>query len=168
MSRPILIAAILAATALPGHAAPETIAVKQIQPDIFVKTVASSNAFEIRSSELAADKAQDPDLKAFASQMIADHTKAAEDLRAAAGDTPVPNDLAPKHAGMIALLEGAEGAEFDMLYTDMQAGAHAEAVTLFATYAAGAPEGGLKAFAMEALPTLEAHKGHIDGIIAEQ
>lgn len=166
MSRTLLITAILAAAPSLALAAPQTIAVMDVAPESFVATAASSNAFEIRSSELAAQKATQPALKAFATQMIADHKAAAEGLKAAAAGLSVPEALAPKHAAMIGLLEGADGAAFDMIYTDMQAGAHAEAVTLFSAFSAHGSEPALKAFAAKTLPTLETHKMHIDQIVA--
>ncbi|MDB5665758.1 DUF4142 domain-containing protein [Cypionkella sp.] len=165
MIRSIVVASALFVSTLTAVKA-QTTAVMEVTPESFVNTVASSNAFEIQSSELALQKATNPKLTEFANQMIADHTKAAENLKAAADGQPVPDQLAPKHAGMIALLEKAEGSEFDMLYTDMQAGAHAEAVSLFSNFASNGTDPELKAFAAETLPTLEAHKQHIDQIAA--
>lgn len=159
--------AVATALATPLHAAPEIAAIYDVAPDGFVKTVASSNAFEIRSSELAEQKATRPALKEFAAQMVADHRKAAEGLAAAAGEIPVPQEMAPKHVAMVALLENAEGAEFDMLYADMQAGAHAEAVSLFTLFSQNGTDPELMEFAATTLPTLEAHKDHIDGIVAK-
>src|SRR4051812_5773507 len=72
-------------------------------PD-FVKAVSGSNAFEIQSSVLAQKKSQSQDVKAFAAQMIADHTKAQADLKAAASSPP-SDELAPKQAAMNKLLE---------------------------------------------------------------
>lgn len=133
----------------------------------FVPAVASSNAFEIRSSELAQEKAPSQDVKDFAAQMIADHAKAGEDLKAALGDAPPPEDpLSPKHAQMIALLEGADGADFERLYIDMQAGAHMEAVSLFRTFAKSGDDEQVVAFAEATLPTLERHETHIMEIVA--
>lgn len=146
--------------------APEILAVIDIAPELFVQNAVKANAFEIRSSELAVTKAQTSALKDFAKQMIADHTAAAEVLRGAA-KAPVPDDLDPKHAGMLALLEGAEGSDFDMLYADMQAAAHAEAVTLFSTFVAAGGGGEVHTFAAETLPKLVEHKAHIDQIIGK-
>lgn len=158
-----LTTALLILTPLPALAE-----VMDITPPAFVETAASSNSFEIQSSQMAEDKATDPALKEFAAQMIADHEKAAAGLKAAAGDIPVPTELAPKHADMIGLLEKAEGAEFDDLYKNMQVGAHAEAVSLFKTFAEGGDDADLKAFAAQTLPTLEEHKAHIEQITTSQ
>ena len=49
----------------------------------FAKKVASANTFEIQSSELSRERARSADVKGFAEQMIADHTKAGQDFKAA-------------------------------------------------------------------------------------
>src|SRR5690242_16549618 len=53
------------------------------EANAFAKKVASANTFEIQSSELAKDRSQSSEVKSFADQMIADHTKAGEDFKAA-------------------------------------------------------------------------------------
>lgn len=132
----------------------------------FVKVVSSSNAFEIESSKLAEQKAKDADVKEFARQMIADHTKAGEGLKKAAKlEGPEPA-MAPKHAAMLETLKGASEQDFQPLYIDMQAAAHNEAVSLFATYAKGGDDKAVKAFARKTLPTLEMHKMHVQKLLA--
>ncbi len=132
----------------------------------FVKVVASSNAFEIESSKLAEQKAKDAEVKEFAKQMIADHTKAAEGLKKAAKMDGGEPSLAPKHAAMLETLKGASDQDFEALYIDMQSGAHMEAVSLFATYAKGGDDAAVKAFAEKTLPTLEMHKMHVQKLVA--
>jgi putative membrane protein len=141
-------------------------AAMKVETPKFVEMVASSNMFEIESSKLAEQKSQSEDIKAFAEQMIADHTKAGEDLKAT-GQTP-PMKYAPKHAGMIKLLEAADGADFDALYLDMQAQAHMEAVMLFRTYSASGDDEKVVAFAKKTLPTLEMHMAHVKELVAKK
>ena len=132
----------------------------------FVKVVTSANAFEIESSKLAEEKARDGDVKDFAKQMIADHTKAAEGLKKAAKLGDEPPVLAPKHQAMLDTLKGASGEDFQALYIEMQASAHMDAVTLFATYAKGGDDAAVKQFAAETLPKLEMHKMHVMKLVA--
>ncbi|MTE01287.1 DUF4142 domain-containing protein [Paracoccus sp. YIM 132242] len=139
-----------------------------VDPPAFVGMAASSNAFEIRSSQMATDKATDPALKDFAARMIADHEKAGADLKAAAGDIPLPAEPTAEHMAMIGLLENARGAEFDNLYKTMQVRAHAEAVGLFQTFAETGSDPDLQAFAAATLPTLEEHRAHIEEITTGQ
>ncbi len=132
----------------------------------FVKVVTSANAFEIESSKLAEEKAKDADVKEFAKQMIADHSKAADGLKKAAKLGDEPPMLAPKHAAMLLTLKGASEQDFQALYIEMQAVAHMEAVTLFATYTKGGDDASVKAFAAETLPKLEMHKMHVMKLVA--
>lgn len=137
-----------------------SIAVMQFDKATWVKTVASSNMFEIESSRLALEKASSPEVKELAQQMIDDHTKAGEKLKGVLKSDP-PKELAPKHADALALLKKAEGADFDAAYMSIQHGAHMEAVTVFRTYAAKPDDPALGAFAKETLPTLEMHLEHV-------
>lgn len=132
----------------------------------FVKVVSSSNAFEIESSKLAEQKAKDADVKEFARQMIADHTMAGEELKKAAKLGDEAPKLSPKHAAMLELLKGASEQDFQPLYIDMQASAHMEAVTLFATYAKGGDDAAVKEFAVKTLPKLEMHNMHVMKLVA--
>ncbi|PYE43078.1 putative membrane protein [Rhizobium sp. PP-F2F-G20b] len=132
----------------------------------FVKQVTSSNQFEIESSKLAEEKARDADVKEFARQMIADHTKAGEGLKTAAKLDNAAPSLSPKHAAMIETLKGASEQDFQPLYIEMQTVAHMEAVTLFATYAKGGDDAAVKTFAAETLPKLEMHKAHVMKLVA--
>lgn len=167
MNRKITLAvAALLATSTLAFAAGETIALQDVTPEMFVNTAASSNAFEIRSSELALDKGGKAEVTAFAQQMIDDHTKAGDALKAAAGDAAVPAEMDPRHQEMVKQLEGAEGDDFDRIYTEMQAAAHAEAVALFSAYSQHGTDEALKSFAAETLPTLETHRSHVEEIVA--
>jgi len=66
-----------------------------VEATAFVTKVAASNAFEIQSSQLAGDRAEQADVKSFAKQMIDDHTKAGQDFKSAvqaANMTAPPDD----------------------------------------------------------------------------
>jgi len=141
---------------------------KVATPD-FAKTVMSSNEFEIQSSKLAEEKAAAADVMEFAKQVIADHTKAGEGLKAAlekSNMTPEAPKLAPKQAAMVEQLKAASGEDFQMLYIDMQMQAHMEAVTLFRTYSGSGDDQNVVAFAKETLPTLEMHLVHVKELVA--
>jgi putative membrane protein len=130
----------------------------------FVKKAAAANEFGIRSSELAQQKASAEDVKAFATQMIEDHTKAGEELKAALsqGETTsaVPEPSSPE-AAMLKELEGATGEGFQVKYISMQAKVHREAVALFQTYAQSGDDPALKEFAKKILPALQQHEEHV-------
>lgn len=141
-----------------------------IETPAFLSQTTSSNQFEIRSSELAKERSNDAGLKKLADVIIADHTKAGQKLKAtlASKGTAPPTEtaLGPKQAKMVDQLKAASGADFDILYLDMQAQAHREAVALFRTYAGSGDDQELVGFAKETLPRLEAHLGHVKELVA--
>jgi len=141
-----------------------TAAMAQSSPAAFTEKAASGGMFEIQSSEMILkDGASDPEVKAFATQMIADHTKAAADLKAAAAKAgvTVPTTLASKEATKLQQLSEEEG-DRQKLYVTQQILAHNDAVVLHRGYAAEGTDPNLKAYAEKALPVLEEHSRHVD------
>jgi putative membrane protein len=70
----------------------------------FVKEAAISDMFEIQSSQLAAQRANEP-TKVFASQMITDHQKTPNELKSMVqsgkAEASVPLDLDSSHQKML-------------------------------------------------------------------
>ena len=132
-------------------------------PPQFATMAAIGNMFELESSTLAIERGTSEEVKAFAEQMIADHTKAAQDMAPAAAEEGVetPTELDERHREMLDELSGLEGEEFDAAYLDAQVAAHDEAVALFEGYSSAGPEGALKTFATATLPTLQQHQQHV-------
>ncbi len=129
---------------------------------VFVPTAASSNLFEIESSQLALRRARDPEVRRFARQMIRDHNLAtrrmASTLRSAGMPVPPPA-LNAKHQQMLATVEGA--SDFDAAYVNAQLMAHQEAVDLFTSYSSNGDVPQLTSFAAQTLPTLQMHLDHV-------
>jgi putative membrane protein len=125
----------------------------------FVQEAAISDMFEIASSKLAEQRADDA-TKAFAKQMIADHTKTSDELKAAVAsdaNTPLPIALDSSHQGKLDKLTGLTGEDFTKRYREMQVTAHENAVSLFERYAKGGDSGKLSHWAVETLPDLKHH-----------
>ncbi len=127
----------------------------------FATRVAMSDLFEIESSRLAAQQAQDPEVKAFAQKMIDDHTKSSERLKGILGQSgapaQVPTQLDAPHQEKLARLKATRGKSFDAAYMEMQNEGHETAVALFTAYSKSGTNGALKAFATEVLPIIEMH-----------
>ncbi|RUV23362.1 DUF4142 domain-containing protein [Mesorhizobium sp. M7A.F.Ca.MR.245.00.0.0] len=145
----------------------------KVDTSTFIKTVQSANEFEIESSKLAEQKATDADVKAFAKQMIADHTKAGEEFKAAlaqgqttSATAPSGPALQPKEQKMLDELKGASGDQFQAKYIEMQTNAHKEAVALFSGYAQSGDDPAMKEFAKKTLPTLQMHEKHVKELAA--
>ncbi|MBZ9962384.1 DUF4142 domain-containing protein [Mesorhizobium sp. BR1-1-2] len=140
----------------------------KVDTQTFIKTVPGANEFEIQSSKLAEQKSASADVKAFAKQMITDHTKAGEDFKAAlaqgqttASTKPAGPALQPKEQGQLDELKAASGKDFDTKYIMMQAEAHKQAVALFSTYAKSGDDPAMKEFAKKTLPVLKMHEKHV-------
>ncbi|TGQ24083.1 DUF4142 domain-containing protein, partial [Mesorhizobium sp. M00.F.Ca.ET.216.01.1.1] len=68
----------------------------KVDTQTFVTTVPNANEFEIQSSRLAEEKSPSDDVKAFADEMIKDHTKAAEDFKAAMSQGQTTASIKPE------------------------------------------------------------------------
>jgi putative membrane protein len=145
-------------------------AMQNIDAQTFVTGAASGGGFELKSSELALQKSQNKEVQAFAQQMIDDHTKANQELKAAAQadnmQPPPEGQLNEKHQAMVQQLEAADGQAFDLSYMRSQSMAHDEAITLFDAYSKSGQDGQLKSFAAKTLPALQEHKQHIQRLTA--
>lgn len=126
----------------------------------FVTQAATSDMFEIRSSELALERGDAP-TKAFAQQMITAHQKTTAELKglitSAKLQVTPPAALDSTHQGMVDDLAKLQGKEFVEAYLDDQVEAHEDAVSLFERYANGGDNAALKEWAGKTLPELKHH-----------
>lgn len=126
----------------------------------FVKTAAMSDMFEIQSSKIAQDKGNAAE-KSFAAQMIADHTKTSDQLKALVTskglDVMPPTALDSSHQGKLDKLKKESGKDFSSDFNSIQVSAHKDAVSLFERYAKSGDNPDLKAWAAQTLPALQHH-----------
>jgi predicted outer membrane protein len=138
----------------------------QSAPD-FVKRAAVGNMFEIQSSRLAEQKAQNDQVRQFAQRMVEDHTANMDKLKSTAQGIPgvaIPSELDEQHRQMMQRLQSASGAEFDSTYIPIQVTAHRNAVALFDQYAQNGDNDKLKQFAQQTVPTLRQHLQSVEQI----
>jgi putative membrane protein len=127
----------------------------------FANTAASSDAFEIQSSQAALASATSPAVKKFAQQMIDAHNQSTEKLKAAASSanpaiTPDPT-LSPEQQAALDGLKAKSGADFDQAYVAAQREAHQNALDGLRSYASSGAEPKLKEWAGKTSPTVAAH-----------
>ena len=126
----------------------------------FVKEAATSDMFEIQSSQIAQERGNASE-KSFAATMIKDHQKTSEDLKSmiSSGDlrAELPTALDSSHQSKIDKLKSLKGADFSSRYDSDQLGGHKDAVSLFERYAKGGDNPKLKDWADKTLPTLRHH-----------
>ncbi len=126
----------------------------------FMKKAAEAGLAEVQASQLAATKAANTQVKSFAQQMVDDHTKANEELKALAAskgvDLPTEPSMAQK--AKLKMLQGADGADFDKRYAEsFGVKAHEDTVSLFQKEAKKAKDAEVKAWAEKTLPKLQHH-----------
>ncbi|HYJ91930.1 MAG TPA: DUF4142 domain-containing protein, partial [Pyrinomonadaceae bacterium] len=135
----------------------------------FMKDVANAGTDEIEFSKLASTKSTNADIKKFAQMMVADHTKAATELKALATKKSVtlPTDMDSSHKSELDSLKSKTGADFDKTYVDDMVSDHEKAVSDFQSKAKNASDPDVKAFAEKTLPTLQKHLDAIKAIQAK-
>jgi putative membrane protein len=162
----LIAAGVLAAPAYPQSVGEKTgvnsaLGVTPSTPD-FVREAAMSDMFEIQSSQLAGQKADDPQTKSFAQKMVTDHTKTSSELKSMVQDGKVkgvdlPTDMSSSQKSMLDKLKALNGKDFSKQYHSDQVSAHKDAVSLFERYGKGGDNAELKDWANKTLPTLQDH-----------
>lgn len=131
----------------------------------FIDKASAGGMFEVDSSKIAEDKAQDQSVKDLAQKMIHDHGAANAKLATIAGEQKlkVPTELDAKHKSDLDALQNSKDP-LDQSYVEMQRSAHSDAIKLFESYAKDGDNTQLKAFATETVPTLKMHQDMIEKI----
>jgi putative membrane protein len=127
----------------------------------FVKMAASGGMHEVEAGKVALAQAKAEPVKKFAQKMIDDHTKAGEELKAAAKSAglAVPEKMTEKDQKSVDALKEAKGDGFDRRYLADQLKSHQESADLFERASKGLKNAELKAFATKTLPVV---KGHLE------
>ncbi len=124
---------------------------------------------EVKFSELALKKSSDASVKAFAQQMIDDHTKAGDELKAllAKRSETAPEGIQGKTEKKFEEMSAKSGLDFDKAYVAMMADDHKKTVKLFEDESKKGADAELKQWATATLPTLKAHLTHVQGLEKE-
>jgi putative membrane protein len=125
----------------------------------FYKHAAEGGISEVQLGNLALQKSQDPAVKAFAAQMVKDHSVANDNLHsvAASKDVTLPTTASVAEIATKAKLEVLSGATFDKSYIKDMVKDHEEDVAEFKREVASGQDADAKAYAAATLPTLEEH-----------
>lgn len=127
----------------------------------YMAMAASSDMFEIQSSQLALQMSQNMAVRNFANMMVADHTRTSQLLMSAAqqaGITPPQPMLLPPHQAMLDQLRAAgSGYAFDQAYQQLQVQGHTQALQLHQNYAASGDVPALRTVAAGAVPIVQGH-----------
>jgi len=125
----------------------------------FVYVAEMDGMAEVQASQMALQKAQGENVKQFARMMIADHTKANEELTAIASKKhlALPGDLDSDLKGTLQELGEKSGTAFDTTYLTDMTEAHDGAIALF-NAAKSSGDVDIAGFAAKTLPVLQMHR----------
>ena len=131
-----------------------------------VTAMTQANIAEIEAGKLALANGSSAAVKAFARQMVDDHTKALNDLMDLAQNKGITLPTAPdaKHKAMARKLGKLTGDAFDRKYM-AEAGVadHRKVLAMLTKDEARAKDPDVKALAAKMLPTVEQHLHHATG-----
>jgi putative membrane protein len=126
----------------------------------FVLEAARGGMAEVELGRLAAEKASNADVKQFGQRMVADHSKASDELKGLASQKNVtlPTEPDAKQKALQARLSKLSGDEFDKAYIQAMVADHNKDVAAFTRASKSAKDADLKAWAGKTLPTLQDHQ----------
>jgi putative membrane protein len=132
----------------------------------FAVEAANGGLAEVALSKIAKDKATDPKVKEFANQMIKDHSKANDELKALAASKNITLPAAPNEEKQKAAadLGGKSGSDFDKAYIAQMKKDHDNTVKLFEDAQKEVKDVELKAFIDKTLPVIKAHAEHVKSL----
>lgn len=125
----------------------------------FVNMAAQTDMLEAHLGQMAADRASAQGVKDYAQMLATDHTNDYQQLGMAASKAgaTVPNGLDAQRNRMIAPFEKLKGAAFDRQFIRDMITGHEKAITEYQHEANDGQSADLKAYANQALPTLQKH-----------
>ena len=125
----------------------------------FLDMAAQTDMTEAHLGQMAADQAANSAVKDYAQMLVADHTSDYTQLGTLApkaGGT-IPKGIDVQHEKMIAPFHKLKAAQFDQRYIHEMVAGHTKAIAAYKAEAANGENADIKAYANQALPTLEKH-----------
>ncbi len=156
-------AAVLSCSALFAQTTPDP-STSRSADKMFIMMADEGNTAEITASQIALKKSKNPDVKAYAIQMIADHQKLRSDMAPLATQFGVttPQPLNPTHKAQDARLSQLSGKKFDMEYIKNMDADHHKTVGMFNNEIATTANPDVKSGAQAGLPVIQQHTDMAD------
>jgi putative membrane protein len=125
----------------------------------FIDFAAQTDMTEAHLGQAAANQAASQEVRDFAQMLVTDHTTDYTQLGTIAtkAGLTVPKGLDAKHDKMVAPFEKLKGAAFDHRFSREMVMGHTKAIAEYKREAQDAQNPDVKAYASQALPTLEKH-----------
>jgi putative membrane protein len=125
----------------------------------FINAIGKGGIAETELGRLAQSHATRAEVRDFGAQMVADHTKAGNELATLAQGkrmTP-PADMDLNHKAIYDRLSATSGTEFDRAYMETQVQDHTAVVSAFEDEITNGSDADVKAFAQKYLPVVQHH-----------
>jgi putative membrane protein len=120
----------------------------------FIRKASEGGVKEVEAGKLASEKAANAEVRAFAKQMVDDHSKSNAELMALVSlQSPTP----AQKPSADTTLGGLTGAAFDRAYMAKMVTDHQATVELFEAEARDGKDDAVKKWAAQKLPTIRGH-----------
>ncbi|MXV52989.1 DUF4142 domain-containing protein [Pedobacter sp. HMF7647] len=132
----------------------------------FATDAAVAGMAEVALGKLALEKTANAQIKDFANMMVADHSKANDELMAIAKQKNItlPTTVDEEHQKKMDDLSKKSGAEFDKAYADAMVDGHKKVLDMMKGEADNGSDAELKAFASKTAPVVQTHLSAIEKI----
>jgi putative membrane protein len=123
----------------------------------FVTKVADGGQSEVNLAQLAAERASNPDVRAFAQKLVDDHSKVNSELHSLANTKSVDLDLDNDKDRAYKRLSAKSGADFDREFIDHMIDEHEDDIKMFEKASVDAKDLDVRNFASKHLADLRQH-----------
>jgi putative membrane protein len=136
-----------------------------IPDETFAMNASEAGLTEVRLGKLAEQKASSKAVKDFGQMMVADHSKANDELKAIAKKKGIilPTECTQCQQ-KFSDLEKLSGKDFDKKYVEMMMAGHKDVIAKFTTEASQGKDSDLKKWASDKLPTIKHHLTVAEGL----
>jgi len=130
----------------------------------FMTKAASGGMLEVQLGQQVAQKATTPDAKQFAQQMVTDHTKSNNELKALAAQKNItlPTTLGEDQQKVYDEVLAEKGAELDKKYVSAMLTDHREDIKEYQEAVTKSTDTNIKTYAQKNLPVLQMHLGMLE------
>jgi putative membrane protein len=130
-----------------------------MKDEAFVRVAARGGLAEIKLGKLAMDQGSNEGVKAFGTRMVAEHTKAGDELKEAAKEENIglPTDLSAKDQTTHDRLSKLSGADFDQAYAQDMVKDHQQDLRDFQREANHGNDDVIRGFASATVPMIQQH-----------
>jgi putative membrane protein len=127
----------------------------------FMTKAASGGMLEVQLGQQVAQKATTPEAKSFAQQMVTDHTKSNDELKALAAQKNItlPTTLGKDQQKVYDDVLAEKGVDLDKKYVSAMLTDHQEDITEYQEAVTKSGDTNVKTYAQKNLPVLQMHLG---------